>query len=179
MTAEDQIRTSYESAVEDLLKEASDSEGRVLREIADQMNRGYRPTRGEVVLYTGLATFSKFKTKTLTRGIHGFSGRIRVAKGLRYRFGNISFAPIRYESLERQGTGSIYITNKRIRFDAGGTGADWSRTWGSIASWEVFQDGFLVRLQNGKPVVFNTSTSRRPIDDPRVIALALELAYES
>ena len=57
--------------------------------------------------------------RVVTKGVayHGPTGRIRVMKGLSWRYGYVSVHPVRSEELRQLDSGTLFITNKRLLFN--------------------------------------------------------------
>jgi hypothetical protein len=72
---------------------------------------------------------------------------VRIARGVYYRVGSVSDAPINRLPLRRLDGGRLLVTNQRVIFDGPqGTGA-WSLR--DVASYQVHADAIVLELRAG------------------------------
>lgn len=70
----------------------------------------------EHLLHSMPALLKKNRTRTQKVAYSGVTGSFKIAKGIRYRVGEIGVSPERITSLEGEDFGNIYITNKKLIF---------------------------------------------------------------
>ena len=72
--------------------------------------------KNETILWTynGVSLYQEKITKEWVGRTSGYS--IRILKGLTYRTGQMKGRPVEHSSMELNGTGTLYITNKNMIF---------------------------------------------------------------
>jgi hypothetical protein len=98
-----------------------------------------------------------FETRTITKRI-GYSGptmRIKIAKGLYWRAGNLAIKPTTEDVLTKIDSGDLYLTSKRIIF----MGSRGSKTiaMNKILNFEVYSNGVEIHKDSGKSPFFSFS----------------------
>jgi hypothetical protein len=94
----------------------------------------------------------EFRTVTDAVGYTGPTARIRLAKGVYWRFGAIKVAPIRRDVLKELDTGTLYVTNRRLLFD--GTKRNRAFPYAKIINVKLYQDGLQIERDTGKDQYF-------------------------
>lgn len=147
--------------------------------VPDDVN--FRPKKGEVI-YSALPAV-RMQMKTVTKRVRygGPTARIKIAKGLYWRMGDVGMERITEDVLDNKGGGVLVITNQRLVFDAFGDGANWVRTWKTILGWDFAPDQLIVETTSGKPMLFDLEYSNSQesyVDgDPRCLAAILDKAH--
>jgi hypothetical protein len=92
--------------------------------------------------------------RVITRGVayHGPTGRIRIMKGLSWRYGYISATPVRSEELRQLDSGTLYITNKRLLFN--GSRRSVNTQLKKIIHFTAYQDGIQIEKDSGRDQFF-------------------------
>lgn len=92
--------------------------------------------------------------RTITKAIryHGPSGRIRITKGLSWRYGSVSIDRVSREELRQIDTGTLYITNKRILFN--GQNKNLNTQFKKIIHFSVYGDGLKIEKDTGRDQYF-------------------------
>jgi hypothetical protein len=131
----------------------------------------------------GIFGCERYIQKTVTKRIQyaGPTLRIRLAKGLYYRAGDLNIGRVTEDVMEHKGAGMLVVTDKRVVFSNTGPGPNWTRTWNSLIGWDVAEDQIIFEPANGNAQVFDTTVSRslgtRFVDgDIRCAAFILEKA---
>jgi hypothetical protein len=147
----------WESAVEARLAELR--AGGFLT-VSDAADAGVMIKRGETVY--GIFACDRYIQKTVTKRIQyaGPQLRIRLAKGLYYRAGEVSVGRVTEDVMAHKGTGFLVVTDQRVVFNHKGHGTNWTRTWKSLLGWDVAEDQIIIQPANGNAQVFDTSASR-------------------
>jgi len=90
-----------------------------------------------------------------TQYVGGSSGvSFRVARGVYIRSSAFRGRPISTQQMQSDGSGTLYITNKRLLFIASAKTVE--IPFGKIASTEPYTDGMRVDIANKPPVIFAT-----------------------
>jgi hypothetical protein len=91
-----------------------------------------------------------YETRRITKRIRysGPTARIRIAKGLYWRAGDIAFQPVSEDILTKIDTGIIYLTNKRIIFIGGQKNN--SIAINKIIDFTPFENGVTIEKATGK-----------------------------
>lgn len=141
----------------------------------------FRPKKDEVV-YSALPAV-RMQMKTVTKRVRygGPTARIKIAKGLYWRMGDVGMERVTQDVLDNKGGGVLVITNQRLVFDAFGDGANWVRTWKTILGWDFAPDQLIVETTSGKPILFDlehANSQEKYVDgDPRCLAAILDKAH--
>lgn len=121
----------------------------------DPQKFGFNAQKNEL-LVTALPS-RRMQTKTLTHRSKGVS--------------------IKEDVIDDKGSGMLFITTKRVVFDAHHHGANWSRTWKFVVGWKFPIGQLLVECTTGRPMIFDLRQANRHIDsDQRVLSIVMELA---
>jgi hypothetical protein len=93
-------------------------EGLTLPSLPPESN--FRPRKGELV-YSALPAVRK-QMKSVTKRVRygGPTARIKIAKGLYWRMGDVAYEQVKEDVLDTKGAGLLFITNQRLVFDAFG-----------------------------------------------------------
>lgn len=96
----------------------------------------------EIVHWLCPATLKKRKniTKNMTYG--GFTGSIKITKGLRYRVGSINLYPQVSEVMVDEDFGNFWLTNQRIGFL--GKRKSFNLPYNKILSFEAYKDAVII-----------------------------------
>ncbi len=92
--------------------------------------------------------------RSVTRAI-GYSGpvgRIRIMKGLSWRYGYINVNRITSEELRQIDTGTLYITSKRLLFN--GQAKNFNVQHKKIIQFTAYKDGFQIEKESGRDQYF-------------------------
>jgi len=107
--------------------------------------------KGEKCYSEVVADWYELRTKTTSVSYHGPTVSIRIAKGVRYRLGNIT--PIRHtaEQLTKIDSGKLYVTDRRIIF----TGAKRNSTlrFSTLLGFTPYSDGVKIEKSTGRSPV--------------------------
>lgn len=114
-----------------------------------------------------------YELRTLRKGVR-YSGptlRIKIAKGLYWRAGQLQTKQIQEDEWKQLDNGTFYLTNKRILF----LGHRSSKTLrlNRIVDFSVYQDGLELRKDRGRPVFIQFQ------GEVELLALLLDRALES
>lgn len=108
--------------------------------------------RGEYCVYVVAAEALEDRTRTVRVNYHGPTARIRIAKGLSYRFGSIQ-AVRQTEAYQHSfGTGALRITNKRLLWVS--PLKSLSIPLSDVVRFDPFSDGLKIFKGTGKPLLF-------------------------
>lgn len=130
------------------------------------------------VFWAGDAKMMTPKTRTVS------TERVRVAKGVKVfgiRLSNNKYKTIRNTQryLAVEGTGVLFVTDKKLIFFSRGQDKNWSKTWDSILSWEANADSIVVQLPSGSPKTFGLLKSGYDItQDASLCDMCMGLAKE-
>lgn len=97
----------------------------------------------------------ELRTRTVRINYHGPVASIRIARGLRYRFGSITPQRITRDELTLVDTGTVYLTNKRVIFN--GEKKNTSIRYSAMIGIEVFSDALKLEKANGRSPLLVTS----------------------
>ena len=104
--------------------------------------------KGEVLHYENKCSWYENRTITKSIGYHGLAGSFRIAKGIRYRVGNINLQRVKEDKLLEIDRGNVFITNKRIIFM--GSKLNKNIKYSSILSITPYSDGVGIEKDAGK-----------------------------
>lgn len=109
--------------------------------------------------------------RTITKLIRysGPTGRVRIMKGLSWRYGAISVNRVTSEELRQIDSGTLYITNKRLLFN--GAAKNLSVPFKKIVQFTVYKDSLQIEKESGRDQYFIGS------DDIELIGAILESHY--
>lgn len=115
--------------------------------------------QSNVILQRGEACHAQFacnlhEKRTITKRINyqGPSGRIRIMKGLSWRYGSVSVSRVTSEELRRIDSGVLYITNKRLLFN--GAAKNLNTPLKKIIHFTTFGDGLQIEKESGRDQYF-------------------------
>jgi hypothetical protein len=116
---------------------------------------------------------SHFEERTVTRRVRysGPSARIRIAKGVYWRMGDVGVSKVTENVLAPLGSGSLYLTSSRLLFD--GQSKTTSIALTKIINFQLYTDGVKIEKDSGKDQVFTTSPW-----DPELFGALLGSALE-
>lgn len=100
--------------------------------------------------------WAEYRTRTVRIRHSGWSSSIRIAKGVRYRFGSTSIQRISRTELTTLDRGQLFATTRRLIF----RGSEINKTigLGSVVSIQVFADAIVIEKANGRPVTVFMNT---------------------
>lgn len=125
-----------------------------------QIENGQLPkVSTDLLLQRGETCHARFdcslhELRTVTRAVayHGPSGRIRIMKGLSWRYGYVNVHRVTNEQLKSIGSGTLLITNKRLLFN--GRTRNVSLPLTRIVHFALFTDGLQIEKDRGKDQFF-------------------------
>jgi hypothetical protein len=90
------------------------------------------------------------EVQTVTKRINysGPTARIRIAKGLSWRFGSVSLRRVTHDEMRRLDSGTLYITNKRLLFN--GARANVQTPFKRIIRFTRHKDGLQIEKDAGR-----------------------------
>lgn len=101
----------------------------------------------EIVHFGAQADMIKIKKVVEKIFHHGLAGSIRIAKGIRYRWGSINLNVQRREIADIEDNGVFYLTNQRVGFI--GRRKQFSLEYSKIIGFELRAEGLYI-FKNGK-----------------------------
>lgn len=101
--------------------------------------------KGEVVHWLCGATLKKLKRVTQRVNYSGFTGSIKIMKGLRYRVGSIRIAPEVKEMMIDEDAGNFWLSNQRLGYI--GARKHLTLPYNKILSFELYKDGLNIRKE--------------------------------
>jgi hypothetical protein len=104
--------------------------------------------RGESCYFEIVANWHEHRRQTTRIRYSGPTARIRIAKGIYWRAGDLGVKPVSQDVLKLIDTGSLYLTNKRLIF-MGSKGNKTIRL-SKILSLEPFKNGVQIEKDAGK-----------------------------
>ena len=78
----------------------------------------------------------------------GPSGRIRIMRGLSWRYGSVSVQRVTKEELRQLDSGVLYITNKRLLFNGAAKNAN--TPFKKIIHFTLYKDGLQIEKETGR-----------------------------
>ncbi len=117
---------------------------------------------GEKLHYVNKAFIVKNKSITKSINYSGFSASIRIAKGLRYRVGNVKINPQKVNVMMTDDAGTFYLTTKNLGYI--GLNKHFSIPYDKISSLDI-RDGFLYLYKKGKegPFIISMNDFELPL----------------
>lgn len=106
---------------------------------------------GEILHYGQSAVLRKLKRTTTRVNYGGFSGSIKIMKGVRYRAGSLGVGTETTETLAEEDHGGFYLTSQRVGFI--GNRKHFSFPYSKIGSFELRSDGLYI-FKDGKEVPY-------------------------
>lgn len=117
----------------------------------DVPNLNVNLSNGEKLHYVNKAFIVKNKSVTKSYNYSGFSASIKIAKGLRYRVGNVKINPQKVNVMMTEDAGTFYLTTKNLGYI--GLNKHLSIPYDKISSLDI-RDGFLYLYKKGKEAPF-------------------------
>lgn len=102
---------------------------------------------GEVLHWAVAGSLMKRKKVTTRVNYGGFTGSVKIMKGVRYRVGSIGVSSVSKEILDKEDSGVFYVTNQRIGYM--GYRKQFSFPFKKIGSLELRSDGLHI-FKDGK-----------------------------
>jgi hypothetical protein len=92
--------------------------------------------------------------RTVTKAIayHGPSGRIRIMKGLSWRYGYVNVSRVTTEQLRQLDSGQLLVTNKRLLFN--GAKKNVSLPLKRVIHFTLFNDAIQIEKDSGRDLFF-------------------------
>ena len=120
------------------------------------------PLDAPVILQRGEQCYAKFacslhELRTVTKAVsyHGPSGRIRIMKGLSWRYGYVNVNRVTSEQLKEIDAGTLYVTNKRLLFNGAKKNA--SLPLKKVIHFTLFADAIQIEKDSGRDQFFKGS----------------------
>lgn len=129
--------------------------------------------RGEVCHAQFPCNLHEMRTVTKRINYHGPGGRIRIMKGLSWRFGSVSVSRVTSEELRQLDSGKLYITNKRLLFN--GSAKNVNTPFKKIIHFTIYGDGIQIEKESGRDQYFLGSGDLELIGE--VLETALRIAH--
>jgi hypothetical protein len=117
---------------------------------------------GEKLHYVNKAFIVKNKSVTKSYNYSGFSASIKIAKGLRYRVGNVKINPQKVNVMMTDDAGTFYLTTENLGYI--GLNKHFSIPYDKISSLDI-RDGFLYLYKKGKegPFIISMNDFELPL----------------
>ena len=92
--------------------------------------------------------------RTVTKAVRysGPSGRIRIMKGLSWRYGYVNVSRVTSEELRQIDTGTLYVSNKRLLFN--GQGKNLNVPYKKIIQFTLYTNGLQIERDTGRDQYF-------------------------
>lgn len=113
----------------------------------DVPNLNVNLSNSEKLHYVSKAFIIKNKSITKSYNYSGFSASIKIAKGLRYRVGNVKINPQKVNVMMTDDAGTFYLTTENLGYI--GLNKHFSIPYDKISSLDI-RDGFLYLYKKGK-----------------------------
>jgi hypothetical protein len=123
--------------------------------------------RGEVCHWCSPASLHEQRTVTRRIGYSGPTTRIRIAKGIYWRMGNLGVSRTTEEVLKLLDQGALYVTSKRLLFD--GASKTTNVTLKRIINFTLYSDGLRIEKDSGKDQVYQFNNT-----DPELLGAILD-----
>ena len=139
----------------------ADSRARIDRfRLLARIENGELPTiRPSVILQRAETCHAQFacslhELRTVTKSVryHGPSGRIRIMKGLSWRYGQINVNRVTSEELRQLDAGTLLITNKRLLFNGANKNANTPLK--RVIHFTLYKDGIQIEKDSGRDQIF-------------------------
>jgi hypothetical protein len=104
--------------------------------------------RGEVCHVQYSCRLHELRTVTKRINYSGPGGRIRIMKGLSWRYGSVSVKRVTKEELRQLDAGVLYITNKRLLFN--GAAKNVNTPFKKIIHFTLYKDGLQIEKETGR-----------------------------
>ena len=108
--------------------------------------------RGEVCHAELPCRLHEKRTVTNVIRYSGPTGRVRIMKGLSWRYGAISVNRVTSEELRQIDSGTLYITNKRLLFN--GAAKNQNVPFKKIVQFTAYKDGLEIEKVSGRDQYF-------------------------
>ncbi|MDP3442351.1 MAG: hypothetical protein Q8T08_05770, partial [Ignavibacteria bacterium] len=109
--------------------------------------------KSEFCVFTKAVDYLEKRKITTGYNYGGPSFRLKIAKGIYYRAGNVRGSRQTEDILTKIDSGRFYITNKRVLFY--GTLGNKTIRYNQIIDFEVYSDGLRISKATGKDAVFS------------------------
>lgn len=128
----------------------------------DIPNLNVNLSNGEKLHYVNKAFIVKNKSITKSYNYSGFSASIKIAKGLRYRVGNVKINPQKVNVMMTDDAGTFYLTTENLGYI--GLNKHFSIPYEKISSLDI-RDGFLYLYKKGKegPFIISMNDFELPL----------------
>jgi hypothetical protein len=110
-----------------------------------EVNIVFKPD--EILHWAVAASMMKRKKVTTRVNYGGFTGSVKIMKGVRYRVGSIGVSSVSKEILDKEDSGAFYVTNQRLGYL--GYRKQFSFPFKKIGSLELRSDGLHI-FKDGK-----------------------------
>ena len=127
--------------------------------------------RGELCHWQGAGRLHEYRSVTTAVGYSGPTARIRLARGLSWRVGQLSVNRVTRDVLKELDAGTLYITSKRLLFD--GSRKSTALPLRRILNFTVYQDGVQIEKDSGKDQFFMLNSF-----DGELLGAVLEAAID-
>ena len=129
----------------------------------DPVDAGINLKKGEECFFEAETEWFELRKKAKSRTIqyHGLSVRVKLAKGIYYRAGQMTVAYAQPDEVMTQiDQGTVYITNKRIIFDGDSFNRSYRHT--GLLRVDVLPEGFRLEREKGRaPLLVMPSVEAR------------------
>lgn len=128
----------------------------------DVPNLNVNLSNDEKLHYVNKAFIVKNKSVTKSYNYSGFSASIKIAKGLRYRVGNVKINPQKVNVMMTDDAGTFYLTTENLGYI--GLNKHFSIPYDKISSLDI-RDGFLYLYKKGKegPFIISMNDFELPL----------------
>jgi len=104
--------------------------------------------RGEICHAEYSCRLHELRTVTKRINYSGPSGRIRIMKGLSWRYGSVSVQRVTQEEMRQLDSGVLYITNKRLLFNGAAKNAN--TPFKKVIHFTLYKDGLQIEKETGR-----------------------------
>jgi len=111
--------------------------------------------RGEECYAHLQCSLHELRTVTKAVAYHGPAGRIRIMKGLSWRYGYVNVNRVTSEQLKEIDAGTLYVTNKRLLFN--GARKNSSLPLKRVIHFALFSDAIQIEKDSGRDQFFKGS----------------------
>jgi hypothetical protein len=134
--------------------------------------------QANILLQRGEKCYAQFpcrlhEKRSVTKAVRysGPGGRVRIMKGLSWRFGYVNVSRVTSEELRQIDSGTLYITSKRLLFD--GQSKNVSVAFKKIIHFTLYKDGIQIEKDSGRDPYFLGD------GDIELLGVTLEAALEA
>ena len=110
---------------------------------------GVNLQKNEQCDFTSEAEWYEYRTVTKRIRYAGPTARIRLARGVYWRMGDLSVQAVTEEHFALKDSGTIFVTDKRLILQ--GSRRNATSRLSSLINWEPFQNGIKIDKTSGKP----------------------------